>query len=50
VRRILEDVEGLKFFDFTQKDVVRHPLVAKIVTAYDRIDREREAAGIQAGS
>jgi phosphate starvation-inducible PhoH-like protein len=50
VRRILENVEGLKFFDFTQKDVVRHPLVAKIVTAYDRIDREREAAGTQAAS
>jgi phosphate starvation-inducible PhoH-like protein len=44
VRRILEHVEGLNFFDFTQKDVVRHPLVAKIVTAYDKIDREREAA------
>ncbi len=44
VRRILEHVEGLKFFDFTQRDVVRHPLVAKIVTAYDRADKEREAA------
>ncbi|HEX8617698.1 MAG TPA: PhoH family protein [Thermoanaerobaculia bacterium] len=44
VRRILDGVEGLQFFDFTQRDVVRHPLVAKIVTAYDRIDREREAA------
>ncbi len=44
VRRILEHVEGLKFFDFSQRDVVRHPLVAKIVTAYDRIDREREAS------
>jgi phosphate starvation-inducible protein PhoH and related proteins len=43
VRRILDGVEGLKFFDFSQRDVVRHPLVAKIVTAYDRIDREKEA-------
>ena len=34
----------LKFFDFSDRDVVRHPLVAKIVTAYDRIDREKEAA------
>ncbi|HEX2831613.1 MAG TPA: PhoH family protein [Thermoanaerobaculia bacterium] len=41
VRRILEDVEGVKFFDFSDRDVVRHPLVAKIVVAYDRIDRER---------
>jgi len=44
VRRILEHVEDLQFFDFTQRDVVRHPLVAKIVTAYDKIDRDREQA------
>ncbi|HEX6641837.1 MAG TPA: PhoH family protein [Thermoanaerobaculia bacterium] len=50
VRRILDGVEGLKFFDFTDKDVVRHPLVAKIVTAYDRIDREKAAAEAQAAS
>ena len=43
VRRILEYVDDLKFFDFNQKDVVRHPLVAKIVTAYDHNDREKEA-------
>ncbi|MEO8378361.1 MAG: PhoH family protein [Acidobacteriota bacterium] len=43
VRRILEHVEDLKFFDFSDRDVVRHPLVAKIVTAYDRSDRERAA-------
>ena len=43
VRRILDGVEGLQFFDFSDRDVVRHPLVAKIVTAYDRIDREKEA-------
>jgi phosphate starvation-inducible protein PhoH and related proteins len=41
VRRILEHVEDLKFFDFSDRDVVRHPLVAKIVTAYDRNDREK---------
>jgi len=44
VRRILEHVEDLKFFDFSDRDVVRHPLVAKIVTAYDRSDREKKAA------
>jgi phosphate starvation-inducible protein PhoH and related proteins len=41
VRRILEDVEGVKFFDFSDRDVVRHPLVAKIVVAYDRSEREK---------
>jgi phosphate starvation-inducible protein PhoH and related proteins len=50
VRRILDGVEGLQFFDFSDRDVVRHPLVAKIVTAYDRIDREKAAAEAQAPS
>ena len=44
VRRILEHVGDLKFFDFSDRDVVRHPLVAKIVTAYDKADREKAAA------
>ena len=43
-RNILSGVNGIRFFDFTDKDVVRHPLVAKIVVAYDRADREKEAA------
>ena len=42
VRRILEGLEGIKFFDFSDRDVVRHPVVARIVTAYDRNDRERK--------
>src|SRR6059036_4286168 len=41
VRRILEGIDGIKFFDFSDRDVVRHPVVARIVTAYDRVDRER---------
>jgi len=44
VRTILDNVEGIKFFDFNERDVVRHPLVSKIVIAYDRIDREQAAA------
>jgi phosphate starvation-inducible PhoH-like protein len=43
VRRILEHVEGLQFFDFSDRDVVRHPLVAKIVTAYDRAETKKAA-------
>ena len=48
VRRILDGVQGLQFFDFTQKDVVRHPLVGKIVMAYDQWEEQKprsEAAG-----
>ena len=39
-RNILDHVEGIRFFDFTDRDVVRHPLVAKIVVAYDKVERE----------
>jgi phosphate starvation-inducible protein PhoH and related proteins len=34
-RRILADVRGLAFTDFTAADVVRHPLVGRIVRAYE---------------
>ncbi|OWU85766.1 PhoH [Oceanicola sp. 22II-s10i] len=33
--RILKDVKGISFNYFTAKDVVRHPLVAAIIEAYD---------------
>jgi phosphate starvation-inducible PhoH-like protein len=36
--RILEGVKGVSFNYFTAKDVVRHPLVARIIEAYDRAD------------
>src|SRR5437763_14571201 len=41
-RNILHGVEGMKFFDFSDRDVVRHPLVAKIVVAYDRAEKEQQ--------
>ncbi|HEX3582824.1 MAG TPA: PhoH family protein [Thermoanaerobaculia bacterium] len=41
-RNILQNVEGINFFDFTDRDVVRHPLVAKIVVAYDKVEREQK--------
>lgn len=41
---ILADVRGIAFTRFGKEDVVRHPLVARIVDAYDRAESEREAA------
>ena len=35
-RRILADVRGIAFSDFTAADVVRHPLVARIIDAYEK--------------
>ncbi|CAN1212437.1 PhoH family protein [Tumidithrix helvetica PCC 7403] len=34
-QKILEGVEGIAFSHFTKSDVVRHPLVQKIVAAYE---------------
>ncbi len=39
---VLKDVDGIGFTWFTAKDVVRHPLVQRIVQAYDRHDRSGE--------
>ena len=33
--QVLKDVEGIAFCQFTAADVVRHPLVARIVEAYE---------------
>ncbi len=35
-RRILRDVEGLAFVELTQRDVVRNPLVQRIIQAYEK--------------
>ena len=40
VRAILEDIDDIAFCDFTGKDVVRHSLVAAIVSAYDQASRK----------
>ncbi|MBV9067731.1 MAG: PhoH family protein [Acidobacteria bacterium] len=44
VRQILDGIDRIKFFDFSDRDVVRHPVVQRIVMAYDRADKERETA------
>jgi phosphate starvation-inducible protein PhoH and related proteins len=36
VKRILAGIRGIAFSQFTSADVVRHPLVQKIIDAYDR--------------
>ena len=41
-RKILKDVRGICFSDFLAEDVVRHPLVQKIVTAYERHERHKQ--------
>lgn len=38
---VLADVEGVGFVQFKEADVIRHPLVARIVNAYERNTKER---------
>ena len=40
IHDILKKVEGVKFVNFSAKDVVRHPLVKDILAAYDSWERE----------
>ncbi len=44
VERILRDVPGVAFHHFSGADVVRHPLVLKIIEAYERYQNPINAA------
>ena len=39
--RILRNIDGIGIFEFSERDVVRHHLVRKIISAYDNYERER---------
>jgi phosphate starvation-inducible PhoH-like protein len=38
VQKILDDIEGIRFIYFTNKDVVRHKLVQQIIKAYEKYE------------
>ncbi len=40
--QILKGIDGIAVHEFTDRDVVRHRLVQKIILAYDKYDRERK--------
>ena len=40
--KILKNIEDISFCTFTEKDVVRHPLVQQIIKAYAKYDEEQE--------
>lgn len=44
VESILDGVGDIAFCQLTNRDVVRHRLVGRIVAAYDRFDSRRNAA------
>ena len=41
-QKVLFGIEGIEFSILTEKDVVRHPLVQKIIKAYEKFDNEQE--------
>ena len=40
--KILADIEDIEIHTFTERDVVRHKLVQKIILAYEKFDREKK--------
>jgi len=40
--KVLSDVKGISFTQFLPRDVVRHPLVQRIVEAYDTDSKRNE--------
>ena len=38
IQKILKSINGIQFINFTSADVVRHPLVQKIINAYEKFD------------
>ncbi len=40
-RQILAGIDGIEFCLFSEQDVVRHPLVSKVIIAYERAGRQR---------
>jgi phosphate starvation-inducible PhoH-like protein len=39
-RRILSDIDGIEFVEFSEVDVVRHTLVQQIIRAYDEAEAQ----------
>ena len=43
-QKILQGIEGISFVYFKESDVVRHPLVARIIKAYEQAQIEKQRA------
>ena len=41
IKKILEKIKEIKILEFDHKDVVRHPLVSKIIQAYQKVDDKK---------
>lgn len=43
-REVLKGIDGISFVDLDRNDIVRHSLVARIVDAYERMEKKTEEA------
>lgn len=50
VQHILQGIEGIAFIYFSERDVVRHPLVQEIIKAYDRYEQRQAATRVARSS
>lgn len=48
IQQILKGIEGIQFVYFSDRDVVRHPIVQEIIKAYERAERRK--GGNRAGT
>ncbi|MBR3862675.1 MAG: PhoH family protein, partial [Clostridia bacterium] len=48
--KILKNIDDIAIHHFTERDVVRHKLVQKIILAYERYEREQSRAKEQTKS
>ncbi len=39
---VLKGIDGIAFVEFSKEDVVRHPIVQKIIQAYERFEEQKE--------
>jgi phosphate starvation-inducible PhoH-like protein len=50
IQGILRGIEGIEFVYFSDRDVVRHPLVQDIIKAYERAEERRQRSKQQSSS
>lgn len=43
--KILDGIDGISIHNFTERDVVRHRLVQKIILAYEKYEKRKESEG-----
>lgn len=46
--KILTGIDGIGIYEFSERDVVRHPLVRRIIGAYEKYEREAQGKKLRA--